>query len=303
MSFFTTLQEMVVILFAVAVGALANRLGYMNGDTDRKLSKLILNITIPCLVIASVIRQESLPEPKVILSVLLVSAVFYLMEFAFAFVVPRLVGGTPGQRGVWRFLMCFPNIGFIGYPLVQALFGDEGFFYAVILALPFNILNFSMGPLLLSGKFRFSWRQFCTPSVICSFIALTIALFDIPMPAMVGEMAGLVGDVTVPLSLLVLGSMLAGMSVRSVLTSWRLWVLSFIRLLVEPATLSLLLHLMGVDPLILGVAVAQMAMPAAVNGSMLCLEHGGDTDAMVQSIFLSTVLAIVTIPVAAALFM
>ncbi len=303
MSFLTTFREMVVILFAVAVGALANRLGYMNADTDRKLSKLILNITIPALVIASVTRQESLPEPKVILSVLLVAAVFYLMEFVFAFAVPPLVGGTPGQKGVWRFLMCFPNIGFIGYPLVQALFGDEGFFYAVILALPFNILNFSMGPLLLSGKLRFSWRQFCTPSVICSFAALTIALLDLRLPPLAAEMAGLVGDITVPLSLLVLGSMLAGMSVRSVLTSWRLWALSFIRLLAEPAALSLVLGLMGVDPLILGVAVAQMAMPAAVNGSMLCLEHGGDTEAMAQSIFLSTVLAIVTIPVAAALFM
>ena len=75
------------------------------------------------------------------------------------------------------------------------------------------------------------------------------------------------------------------------------------RLLIEPAALSLILHLMGVDPLILGVAVAQMAMPAAVNGSMLCLEFGGDADAMAQSIFLTTVLSIVTIPVAAALFM
>jgi len=122
-------------------------------------------------------------------------------------------------------------------------------------------------------------------------------------PQMVGEMMDMVGDIAIPLSLLVLGSMLAGMSVRSVLTSWRLWALSFIRLLAEPAALSLVLGLMGVDPLILGVAVAQMAMPAAVNGSMLCLEHGGDTEAMAQSIFLSTVLAIVTIPVAAALFM
>lgn len=303
MSFFTTFQEMVVILFAVAIGVLANRLGYINEEGNRKLSKLILNITIPALVIASVARQESLPEPRVILSVLLVSAVFYLMEFVFAFVVPRLVGGTPEQRGVWRFLMCFPNIGFIGYPLVQALFGDEGFFYAVILALPFNILNFSMGPLLLSGTFRFSWRQFCTPSVLFSFLALIIALLDIRLPAMVGEMAGLVGDITVPLSLLVLGSMLAGMSIRSVLTSWRLWALSFIRLLVEPAALSGVLHLLGVDPLILGVAVAQMAMPAAVNGSMLCLEFGGDTEAMAQSIFLTTVLSILTIPIAAALFM
>jgi len=303
MSFFATLREMVVILFAIGVGVLAHRLGFMNSDTDRKLSKLILNITIPSLVIASVTRQASLPAASVILSVLLVSVAFYLMEFVFAFVVPKIVGGTPGQRGVWRFLMCFPNIGFIGYPLVQALFGDEGFFYAVILALPFNILNFSMGPLLLSGKMRFSWKQFCTPSVLCSFVALAIALLDLKLPPIVGEMAGLVGDVTVPLSLLVLGSMLAGMSIKSVFTSWRLWVLSFIRLLLEPATLSVILRLMGTDPLILGVAVAQMAMPAAVNGSMLCLEFDGDADAMAQSIFLTTVLAIVTIPVAAALFM
>lgn len=303
MSFLETLQEMIVILFATGIGVLANRLGYMNEDTDRKLSKLILNITIPAMIIAAVARQESLPDAKVILSVMMVSAMFYLTEFAFAFLIPPLVGGTPGQRGVWRFMLCFPNIGFIGYPVVQALFGDEGFFYAVLLALPFNMLNFTLGPLLLSGKLRFSWRQLLTPCISCSVASLIVALLDIRLPAIVGEMAGLVGDVSVPLSLLVLGSMLAGMSLKSVLGSWRLWMLSFIRLLAEPAALSAVLYLLGVDPVILGVAVAQMAMPAAVNGSMLCLEFGGDAKTMAQSVFITTVLAIGTIPVAAALFM
>ena len=294
---------MIVILFGIAVGVLANRLGYMNEDTDRKLSKLILNITIPCMIIAAVTRQESLPDAKVILSVMMVSAMFYLTEFAFAFVVPKLVGGSPEQKGVWRFMLCFPNIGFIGYPVVQALFGDEGFFYAVLLALPFNMLNFTLGPLLLSGKLRFSWRQLLTPCISCSVASLLVALLDLRLPSIVAEMAGLVGDLSVPLSLLVLGSMLAGMSLKSVLGSWRLWVLSFIRLLAEPAALSLVLHMMGVNPLILGVAVAQMAMPAAVNGSMLCLEFGGDAKTMAQSVFITTVVAIATIPVAAALFM
>ena len=294
---------MIVILFGIAVGVLANRLGYMNEDTDRKLSKLILNITIPCMIIAAVTRQESLPDAKVILSVMMVSAMFYLTEFAFAFVVPKLVGGSPEQKGVWRFMLCFPNIGFIGYPVVQAFFGDEGFFYAVLLALPFNMLNFTLGPLLLSGKLRFSWRQLLTPCISCSVASLLVALLDLRLPSIVAEMAGLVGDLSVPLSLLVLGSMLAGMSLKSVLGSWRLWVLSFIRLLAEPAALSLVLHMMGVNPLILGVAVAQMAMPAAVNGSMLCLEFGGDAKTMAQSVFITTVVAIATIPVAAALFM
>ena len=303
MSFFATLQVMLTILFVVGMGVLANRLKFLDAETDRRLSKLILNVTIPCLIIASVTRQASLPEPRVILTVLEVAAVFYLLEFVFIALIPHLVGGTAAQKGVWRFMLCFPNIGFIGYPLVQALFGDQGFFYAVILALPFNVLNYTLAPLLVSGKKVFSWRQFCTPGILCSFVALAIALWDIHLPAVVGEMAGLVGDVTVPLSLVVLGSILAGRPMGRVFSSWRVWIMSAIRLLALPAALSIVLGLMGVDALILGVAVAQMAMPVAVNGSMFCLEYGGDADTMAQSIFLTTILSMVTIPVCAVLFM
>ena len=52
--------------------------------------------------------------------------------------------------------------------------------------------------------------------------------------------------------------------------------------------------------MILGVAVTQMAMPVAVNGTMLSMEYGGDTGSMAQITFLSTLLSIVTIPLIAA---
>ena len=302
MSFFDVFQEMLVILFGMAMGYLAHRLGYLGGETDQKLSKIILNITMPCLIVASVATGDELPGAAEILSVLKVAAVFYGMELLLSAVVPRLLGGTDKQKGVWRYTLVFPNMAFIGYPVAVALFGPEALFYAVILVLPFNLLAYSLGPLMLAGRAKLRWQQLTSPCIIASVIALVVALGHIRLPAIVGECAGFVGNLTTPLSLLVVGSLLAGLTVGKVFASPRLWALTAVRLLVLPALLWLLLGWMNVEPpMVAGIAVILMAMPTAVNGSMLSMEYGGDTECMAQITFLTTLVSIITIPVVSAL--
>ena len=302
MSFFDVFQEMLVILFGMAMGYLAHRLGYLGGETDQKLSKIILNITMPCLIVASVATGDELPGAAEILSVLKVAAVFYGMELLLSAVVPRLLGGTDKQKGVWRYTMVFPNMAFIGYPVAVALFGPEALFYAVILVLPFNLLAYSLGPLMLAGRAKFRWQQLISPCILASLAALVVALGHIRLPAIVGECAGFVGNLTTPLSLLVVGSLLAGLTVGKVFASPRLWALTAVRLLVLPALLWLLLGWMNVEPpMVAGIAVILMAMPTAVNGSMLSMEYGGDTECMAQITFLTTLVSIITIPVVSAL--
>jgi hypothetical protein len=300
MSFLDTLAEMMVILFAIACGYAANRLGILGGETDKKVSKLLLTITMPAMILGAVCTGDTLPETSVVLGVLRVAAVFYLLEFAFALLIPRLLGGTPGQQGVWRYTLAFPNVGFIGYPVAVALFGPEALFYAVILVLPFNLLSFTLGPLMLTGAKRFSLRQTFSPCVVFSILALVLALGRLRPPAIVGEAAEFVGGITVPLSLLFVGSLLAGLPMGRLLASPRLWILTAVRLLVMPAALCPILRWMGTEAMILGIAVTQMAMPAAVNGSLLCMEYGGDAECMAQITFVSTLASIVTIPVIAA---
>ena len=301
MSFLDTFAEMLVLLFAIAAGFLANRLGILGGQTDKHISKLLLDITLPCMILGSVRTGEALPEPAVVLGTLGVAAVFYLLESAFVLAVPPLLGGTPGQKGVWRYTLAFPNVAFIGYPVIAALFGAEALFYAVILVLPFNLMTFTLGPLMLTGAKRFSLRQMFSPCVVSALLALILALGRLRPPAMVGEALEFVGNVTVPLSLLFVGSLLAGIPLGRMLASPRLWILTAVRLLALPGALCFLLRWMGTDPLILGVAVIQMAMPAAVNGSLLCMEYGGDAECMAQITFVSTLASIVTIPIIAAL--
>lgn len=303
MSFFDTLCEMLVILFAMAMGFLAHRLGYFNAETDQRLSKVILNLTMPAMIVAAVITGDTLPELREVLAVLEVAAVFYLLEMVFALIAPRLLGGTPGQRGVWRFGLVFGNIAFIGYPVATALFGSGALFYAVILAMPFNLLSYTLGPLMLAGAKRFRWRQLVTPCTVAAVLGLFFALTRLRPPAIVGECLAFVGDVTVPLSLLVVGSLLAGLPVGQVFKSPRLWCLSLLRLLVLPVLLFAILQLLGAEPMLLGIAVIEMAMPVAINGSMLSLEYGGDTETMAQATLLTTAVSIVTIPLIASLLL
>ena len=303
MNFFDVLGEMLVILFAIVAGFAAKRLGYLGGETDQKLSKLLLNITMPATILASVVTGDTLPEAAVIFSVLGVACIFYAMEFAVAWIVPHFLPGTAAQKGVWRYALSFPNVGFIGYPVAVALFGQEALFYAVILVLPFNLLVYSLGPLMLVGATRFRWRQLLSPCIVAAAIGLALALTRLRPPAMVGEMLDFVGSITVPLSLLVVGSFLADIPAGQVFRSAKLWLLSALRLLAMPAVLCVILRAMGVESLVLGIAVTQMAMPVAVNGTLLSMEYGGDTACMAQITFLTTLGSILTIPVIAALLL
>lgn len=296
-----TFSKMLMILFAIAMGYLANRLQILNDDSNRKLTKLVLNITIPGLILSAVMTGEAQPEVGTVLSVWKMAAVYYLVELGMVLIVPRLLGGTARQKGVWQFSLFFTNAIFIGYSVLNALYGEWAVFYAVMLTLPVNALSFSIGPLMLGGRQRFNWRSVCTPSFISSVLSLIIVLTGIQIPAYAGEVLGFVGDMTAPLSLLVLGSVLAGMPLGKVFAMPRIWILSAFRLVIMPVLLLVLLRPLGLDPVVLSTGVIIMATPAAVNGFMLSIEYGGDSDCMAQTIFLSTLCSIVTIPLVATL--
>ena len=302
MSFFDVFSEMLVILFCMAAGFLAHKLGYLSKQTDQNLCRLLLGIIVPCLILGSVSAGDTLPSTEEILSVLKVAIVYYGLGFCAATFVPHLLGGTVKQQCVWRYSLTFSNMAFNGYPVSVALFGQEALFYAVILVLPFNLLSYSLGPLMLAGQAKFRWQQLLSPCIVASVIALMVALFHINMPALLGECLNFTGSLTTPLSLLLVGSLLADLPFGRAFTSPRLWALAAFRLLILPIMLWLLLKWTGIGtPLVANIAVILMAMPTALNGSMLAMEYGGDTECMAQSIFLTTLMSIITIPVLAAL--
>ena len=113
MSFMATFSKMLMILFAISMGYLANRLKILDDGSNRKLTKLVLNITIPGLILSAVMTGEAQPEVGTVLSVWKMAAVYYAVELLALLVVPALLGGTNRQKGVWRFSLLFTNAIFI----------------------------------------------------------------------------------------------------------------------------------------------------------------------------------------------
>ena len=241
-------------------------------------------------------------ENSELLALTVVAVVNYVILIGLAYLVPSIWKVNRSRRGILKFMLAFGNVSFIGYPVCDAVFGPKAVFCASVLNIPFNLLVFTIGVSFINGgkaRSAFSPKLILSPCVIASLIAVVIAVCRIQMPAPVGEWFHLLGDLTIPCALLIIGSSLSHIPVRDMLGNRFVYAMTFLRLLVLPLTVGGVLALMGINPFVCDVAVVLSAMPVATNGIMLCLQYGQDERVMTQGLFFTTLLSVVTIPLVA----
>lgn len=298
-----------VILFSVgATGYAAKKLGLMDEEFDKRLSKLVLSTALPAMMLASVLTAEALPSITQILWTIAVSCASYVIMIVMGFAVAAILRIPDGRKGVYRFMVVFGNTGFIGFPVITAVFGPEALIYATVFNLAFNILVFSLGVWFLASdneygvKVKMGPKAFLSPTIVACIASIVLALMGVHGVPVVGEALNALGSFTTPAAMLIVGSSLANVAVRQLIGGPRLMATALVRLLVMPALIWFALHFFVTDHLILGVIVVLSAMPVATNGTMLSYQYGGDSKTMAQGTFVTTVCALVTIPLLAVLF-
>jgi len=127
---------MMTLFALLVVGYVAGKYGYLGGDFDRQLSKLVINITCPALILSSAMNGE-LPDRQYILPLLGISVVTYVLLTGVALWLPRYLTRRQEEEGTVGFAIMFGNVGFMGYPVVASLFGHQAVFYAAVL----NVIN------------------------------------------------------------------------------------------------------------------------------------------------------------------
>ena len=299
--FGSILTQMVILFGAIGVGYGCKCWNLMDADFDRKLSRLVLNATLPALILASVLTADELPDSALMLEIIGLSCLSFAILIAAAFLIVFLLRIPDGHRGVYRFMLIFGNTGFIGYPVLMAIFGQQAVIYAVVYNLPFNFIVFTLGAWLIASdnatgvKVRMSAKQFVTPCNIASIIALVLALAGVHSVPVLGDALSTIGDFTTPATLLIVGSSLGNMPAKSLLGGPKLWFTSLMRLAAVPVLIYFAMSQFASGQL-LTVLVVLAAMPVATNGTMLCYQYHGDAKAMAQGTFVTTVLSLVSIP-------
>lgn len=292
------LGKMLTLFAMIIIGYIANKTGIVDQSGNKKISSVVINISIPCLMLSSL--ASSTGSKGDILTMLLVSSLVYIAAALFAKLMPKILRSSKKDAPIIEFLTIFVNNGFMGFPVIQSILGNQALIYASIMNLPNNIFIFSYGVYLFQkskadGK-KIDLKKIINPAVITAVITLFLATGGVKLPTMLDEVCSMMGNMATPLSMIVIGSSLAMVPVKDILKGYRVYLFSIFRLLILPALAWLILHNFSINPLILGVIVITVGMPCAANAVMMAEQY--DADALVASryVFITTLLSVVTIP-------
>ena len=294
--------QMVVLFIIVLAGFVSHKCGVMGGDFDKRLSNFVIQVTAPCLIISSTMG-DTMPDRSHIPALLGVGFLTYAILIALAYVIPRCMPVRREDRGMYSFMLTFANVGFIGYPIVASIFGQSAVFYACILNVPNTLTIFIWGIMFVTGQRLggFRWQLLCSTAMIATYISIIIVVCGWRTPAMIARPFALLGGMTVPASLLVIGSSIASIPARRMAGSAGTYILCLFRLLILPVTMYYLMAAIGADHEVSAINAVLVGMPVASFGTMFCMKYGRDETVMTQGTFLSTLLSVASIPLLAML--
>ena len=292
---------MITLLALVAAGYACGKLGYLDGEFDRRLSRLVINITCPALILSSAMTG-TLPDRRFILPLLIVSVVTYALLTIVAYTLPSLFVKNSDTAGAAGFAMMFGNVGFMGYPVVASLYGHEAVFYAAVLNVVNTFAVFTIGTMLITGRGevgneRFQKKVLYSTPMLAAYLTIAIVAFEIDgIPEYISKPLSMLGDITVPAALLIVGSSMSQLPKRAMLGNSTVYITVLFRLLLLPVALFYATRLMGFDTFVVNVNTVVVAMPVATYGTILCLKYEKDTTFMAEVTFISTLLSMLTIP-------
>lgn len=305
--FVQILSQVLVLFLLLLAGFVCVRSKVFNDSAIKGMTSLIIKLTLPAMILDSMLKQDFSPALMIESGlILLISFVIYAVLIALAIPFGHFFKANPLDIGVYRFVLVFSNVGFMGFPVVHAVFGPSALFYAAIFNLPFNLLVFTAGVLLLvkghdQQTFKLSWKHLFSPVIVSIVLGFVFFLSRLSLPNTVLKVLELCGSITTPLSMIVVGGMLGAQPLRNVFFKWQLYLLSFLRLLVWPLAVYATLRLITDNTILAAVPAIITAMPAAANTALLAHEYQANASLASQAVFMTTLLSVVTIPLIAAL--
>jgi len=294
---FDVVNQVLILFVIIFIGIIAKKKDYLSKEINKGISNILVDITLPLLVISSYTAKYSKAMindvGKVFMLSMLINIVLILLSKIIFSKFPK------NERNILKFVTVFSNCGFMGFPVLESLYGKTAVFYGSIFNITFNLFMFTYGIMLFTNKtdVKHFKRILINPVIICTGIGLLIFRFSIKLPIPIDRAINMVGSMTTPLSMLIIGAMLADINIKAAVMGYKVYLVSFLRLIAAPLITLTLLNFIGVNGLILKVLVVIQAMPAAATAAVFTEKYGGNESLTSRCILMTTVFSIITIPV------
>ena len=285
------------LFLLILAGVLAKKTGIVSETGRKTLSDLLIYIVLPCNILESFLSGGQMPEGFVrncLLAVGISAGIQLLAVYGSKLLFRKY---PRGEKSVLSYGMICSNSGFIGLPIAHLMFGDLGVIYTSVFQIPLRFTMWTAGlSLFTSVSRKDAFRKLARhPCIIAVFVGLALMAAPIQLPGVLSDALDSLSGCTVPLSMLVIGTILADAPIRSMFSRPVLWY-SCLRLVLFPLLIWVLLRPLGLDPTLVNVCVLMTGMPAGSTGSILADKYGGAALFASELAFASTLCSIVTIP-------
>jgi predicted permease len=301
---FTVPATQVAIMFGLmAVGWVAYRARWLGTEALRGLTNLLLFLVAPSVTIQAFQRPFDAGRLRTIGIVFVIDLVAFAITIAVArALMNRRLVPDPAMRVALQFGTVYSNAGFIGIPLTQALLGSDGVFYAVTYIAAYTVYVWTHGISLFghehvrpSMKLR---HVLLNPGIISILIALPLYIFSVHIPSLGSDVVGYLAAMNTPLSMIVVGVNLAAFSLRSIFSDKYVWLGTLARNIIVPALFIVLLGFLPIDPVARMAILISVSTPVGAFLVIFSVRHDQDTQFATRLLCLSTLLCVITLPVA-----
>ncbi|MCQ4635179.1 AEC family transporter [Anaerovorax odorimutans] len=296
----------IAIIFSMAgVGFIANKAKALPDESNGYLISLLMNITAPCMLLTSITGKELTADTfSATIEVLIGTVIFFLIGMAVSYGIVKLLRIDPADQGVYMSILTTVNTGFMGFPVTKAAFGNEALYFMAVSNIILNIYLYSLGLLQINmgSKREFKGlKKTLKPMLnMCSLAAILgiIMLFaGLKLPSFLNELITGIGDITVPLSMIVVGVQLGSSKILSIIRNPKLIGISLINLILWPALTFLAVNWLPLHQMTKLILTYAAAFPTAVIVVALAAKERKNSQLAAEGVALTTLFSMATLPI------
>lgn len=303
MDIMVVFQTMLKLFLLLVLGFVLFKCHIFDEYTNKKISALIVNVASPMLIISSIAGVEG-SNKSIVFLMIGAGILMYIGFIILGKIINRLFPFPKKDWPVYECMVVFANTGFMGYPVLLDVFGQEAVFYASLIHMAFNFFVYTYAIMCITkgddSEFKLNFKQLLTPGIILIFVGIFIYLFDIQLPSVLMDTINSVGSLTAPLSMMMIGSSLAVYPIKNSFTDWRSYVFAFVRLMIVPFVTMIMCRLLHIDAYYANITIITNAMPVGSMVLMLATQYNANVKIVTRNIVVSTLLSVITIPIVVA---
>lgn len=303
MDIMVVFQTMLKLFLLLILGFVLFKCHIFDEYTNKKISALIVNVASPMLIISSIAGVEG-SNKSIVFLMIGAGILMYIGFIILGKIINRIFPFPKKDWPVYECMVVFANTGFMGYPVLLDVFGQEAVFYASLIHMAFNFFVYTYAIMCLTkgddSEFKLNFKQLLTPGIILIFVGIFIYLFDIQLPSVLMDTINGVGSLTAPLSMMMIGSSLAVYPIKDSFTDWRSYVFAFVRLMIVPFVTMIMCRLLHIDAYYANITIITNAMPVGSMVLMLATQYNANVKIVTRNIVVSTLLSVITIPIVVA---